>query len=335
MPLKNLLIWLVRSLIILFLATLIFSATTMDFPSVARGIFSDIYDYSSQDVQKEAIAKLAETCSALEKGNAVSMQQVCVNESLLSSMRENCENYRELKKRNVEIENEAKVMETCDKLQSGEIEKACNEIKEKNSLLPDLSGIGASCKRYKEGNISDKEFFFNVVSSPFSNNVDLPKAGFFEKYNKALNYLNKNKMLYFLILGILVAALYFLINDSRLFLIALGDISFSIGILITLPYFIILAYDKLVGINTTSVLGGIFGIEDVFDFKAVLSVILLLFLKTYNNFVITTGALFLAVGIAGKVSRFILKRELKKGLAIIKKRRCRSCWTAWKRIIRK
>ena len=76
-----------------------------------------------------------------------------------------------------------------------------------------------------------------------------------------------------------------------------------------LPYFAILAYDKFVGIDTTSLLGIFFQNAIGFDPKAILSVVLLMLLRTYNNFIITLGIIFLGFGVAGKAYSWKLKRQ--------------------------
>lgn len=310
---KKFFIWLIKSLIILLIVTFIFSTITLDFPNLLKGLFGDIFAYASPDAQKQVVSKLAESCSSLDQGQSLlTIAQICTNRSLLDSMRENCQNYGELKDRDVKIEDEAKVIETCQQIESGEIERACNQLKEKSSLVPDFSKIGALCKDYKAGKINDKEFFFGVIGSSFGGQqIEMPKIGGLEKYNKMIAYLNNNKLLYFVILSILIILLYLFIRNVTLFLPVLSGICFSIGILIMVPYLAILAYDKFVGIDTTPILNIMFGTGG-FEPKAIISVILLMFLRTYTSFIITLGIVFLAVGIIGKVYAFILKRKNKR-----------------------
>ena len=223
-------------------------------------------------------------------------------------MKENCRNYRELKRRGAGIENEEQVRETCSQIESGGLEKACSQ----SSLLPDFSEIGASCRDYKSGKIDDREFFFSVIGSAIpSQQTGMPQIGILGEYNKAVNYLNSNKVIYFVALLALLAALYLLIMDIRLFIATLAQISFSIGVFIMLPYFAILAYDKFVGIDTTPILGSMFGLGTAFEPKAIISVVLLMFLRTYTTFIIITGFMFLAVGIFGKVYSLILRGKSK------------------------
>jgi len=250
MGFKNFFISITKSLIVLLVATLIFSSVTLNFPDLIKGLFGDIFEYASPDAQKQVISNLAETCSSLNQ--------------------------------------------------------------QSNSLTPDLSKIGSVCKDYKSGKINDKEFFFDVIGNSLPSNMETQQIGFFDRYNKAINYLNSNKLIYFLILMALIIALYLLITDIKLFILSLTGISFSIGIIIMLPYFAILAYEKFIGFDTTPILSSLFGAGNVFDFKAIASVILLLFLRTYNNFIIFMGILFLSVGVAGKVYSWKLKKQGRK-----------------------
>ena len=301
MKIKNVFIAIIKNLIILVIATLIFSSITLDFSNLLKGFFGDIFDYSSPEVQNQVIGKLTESCSSLDKSNAVTLTQLCTNKSLLDSMKQDCKNYRELESRGINVDNEAQVRETCVKLESGEIDETCNNLKQKQSLT-DFNKIGLLCKEYKEGKIDSREFFYGVVSSPLSSNqFEGYQFGLLEKYNNLINYLNRNKILYFIIMAVLLSLLYLLIMGIKLLLFALIEISFSIGILIMLPYAAILIYDKFIGINTTSILGNILGLGNIFDFKAIFSVILLLFLRTYNNFIVGAGIILLAVGIIGKI----------------------------------
>ena len=256
MWLKKLLIWLIKNLLVIVFITLIFSSITLDFSKLLKGVFGDIFEYSSPEMQKEVTAKLADTCSSFGQNN---------------------------------------------------------NIQKEKTLMPDLGKIGAICQDYKSGKIDDKEFFFDVVSSPLSSEqIRSQNLEVLEKYNKIISYLNKNKIIYFVISAVLIILLYLLIMDFNLFLLEISKISFSLGILIMVPYLAAIAYDKFIGIDTTPILGSILGAGNIFNFKAVLSVILLMFLRTYNGFIITLGIMLLTVGIAGRVYGFALKRKNKK-----------------------
>ncbi len=304
-------IWIIKNLLILLLITLIFSSVALDVPTLIKGVFGDIFEYASPDAQKQVVVKLAETCSSLDQEqDLVTINQLCTNKSILDSMRENCDNYRAFKEKGIKVDNEEQVRETCEQIESGEIERSCDELSGKSYLLPDFSKIGALCKDYKAGKINDKEFFFGVIGSPFEGQqTELPNVGIFKNYYQTINYLNNNKIIYFIVLAILAAILHLLIRDTRSFLVTLSGISLNLGILIMLPYFAILAYDKFVGIDTTSLLGIFFQNTIGFDPKAILSVILLMLLRTYNSFIITLGITFLGLGVAGKAYSWKLKRQ--------------------------
>ena len=62
-----------------------------------------------------------------------------------------------------------------------------------------------------------------------------------------------------------------------------------------------MAYEKFVGFDTTTILSSFLQGSLSFDPKAIVSVILLMILRTYTSFIITLGAVFLGMGIAGKV----------------------------------
>lgn len=102
--------------------------------------------------------------------------------------------------------------------------------------------------------------------------------------------------------------LYLLIGNMNLFILTLSGISLSLGALILVPYVGIIAYDKFVGIDASSILGSILGLIE-FDFKAIISVILLLFLRTYNSFIISLGIILAGAGIGGKFYGKMLKSQ--------------------------
>ena len=107
------------------------------------------------------------------------------------------------------------------------------------------------------------------------------------------------------------SACFLLAGNLHDFLVILTGISFSMGILILLPYAAIAAYSKLVGFDTTPILSSILQGSFSLDIKAIISVVLLMVLRTYTVFILALGAVFLSVGIAGKVHNFRLKRKNK------------------------
>ncbi|MDP3766095.1 MAG: hypothetical protein Q8R04_06300 [Nanoarchaeota archaeon] len=258
----------IKSLIVLVLATFIFSTVALDLPTLIKDLFRDIFQYSSPEMQKEVVSKLTVACSGLESKDYGALQQ--------------------------------------------EIAKGPVQL--------DFSKIGALCKDYNAGKINDKEFFFSVIGSAFPEKFELPKVNALERYNSIMGFLNRNKIVYFVILIILFVLLYLLMMDLKLFIITLTGISFSMGILILLPYAAIIAYEKFVGIDTTPLLASILGGNLHFDVKAIISVILLLILRTYSSFIIALGVIFLSVGIAGKFYSWKLRKQSKKAEAKIDKK---------------
>lgn len=211
----------------------------------------------------------------------------------------------------------------------GKLTLTCSSLDGKDDLglqqisgivLFDFSRIGSFCKDYNLGKINDREFFFNVIGSAIPDKLEMPKAGIFEKYNSIMDFLNKNKVYYIIILLILLALLYLLAGDLSIFLAILSGMSLSMGILILVPYAAIIGYEKFVGFDTTPILSSVFQGSLSLEPKAIISVILLMVLRTYTSFIITLGAVCLGVGIAGKVYiRRLEKQSLKAGAKTDKK----------------
>ena len=257
MFLRKLGIWLVKNLIVLLLVTFVFSTVALDLPDLIEGMFRDIFQYSSPEIQKDVVGKLTLACSSLEGQDLSVLQQQFA----------------------------------------------------KSTMPFDLSKIGDLCKDYNSGKINDKEFFFNVIGSAIPDKFELPKAGAFEKYNKIIDILTKNKIIYFLVLAVLLILLYLLVMDTKLFILTLAGISFSLGIVIVLPYIGIIIYERFVGIDTTPILSSILQGSFNFDIKAIVSVVLLMILRTYTSFILALGAALLGIGIAGKIYGWKLKKE--------------------------
>lgn len=308
MQFKNFLASVIKSLIILVLATLIFSSATFEFPELVKGMLGDIFKYANPQVQKNVVDELSGACSGFSGGNAVTISQICANKTLLDSMKEDCENYRELKRKGIRIENEQQVRETCQQVESGELEQQCSKMRQ-SSMQPDFGRMEALCKGHNDGKIDDNEFFVGFAGSALPS--QMPSFGFLEGYNKAVSYLDKNKILYFAMLAALLAGLYFLVMDTSLFIMTLAQISFSLGTLIMLPYLAIIAYEKFIGFDTSSMLEGMFGNGNTLELKSAFSLILLVFLRAYSSFIVTLGIILLAIGTAGKIYFFMHKGKIK------------------------
>ena len=204
----------------------------------------------------------------------------------------------------------SKLATSCSSLEGKDASELQQEVS-KGPIPFDLSKIGALCKDYSSNKINDREFFFNVIGSAIPDKFELPKTSAFEKYNKIIDILTKNKLIYFSVLAVLLILLYVLIMDTKLFILTLSGISFSLGSFIVVPYFIILAYERFAGINTTPILSSILQGSFSFDIKAIISVILLMVLRTYTTFILALGTSLLGIGIAGKIYSWRLSRQTK------------------------
>src|SRR3989344_3106584 len=251
--LRKIAIWIVKNLFILLLITLIFSTAALDMPALIKGLFTDIFQYSSPEIQKEVVSKLTVDCSGLG-------------------------------------------------------EKSIGN----GFLTIDFKKIGALCNDYKSGKINDNDFFSSVIGTAVPAQFEVSKYSPLEKYNAAINFLDKNKIIYFAVLLVLLVLLYLFVMDIKVFIIALTNISFSIGILILLPYAAIIAYDKLAGIDTTPILSSILQGTFSLNVKAIISVILLMILRTYTSFIIVLGIIFLGAGVAGKAYGLELRKQSKE-----------------------
>ena len=205
----------------------------------------------------------------------------------------------------------------------GKLTSACSSLDGKGSselqqqmpngqVLVDFSKIGSLCKDYNSGKINDNEFFYNVVGSAIPDKFELPKGQAFEKYNSIMNFLIKNKRYYLIILLALLATLYLSAGNLSAFLMILAGISFSMGILILLPYAAIMVYAKLVGFDTTPIVSTILGGSASLGVNALISVVLLMILRTYTGLIISLGIIFLGIGIAGKIYSWKLNKQTRQ-----------------------
>lgn len=242
-------IYITKSLILLLLATLIFSSVAIDIATLTGNLIGDVFEYSSPEAQKEVIAKLTSTCAVGD---------------------------------------------------------------ETTQIPAALQGIRSLCRDYNTGKINDRQFFNSVIGSMLPERMDGPQAGFMQRYNDIVEYLNSKKLIYFLALAALAAALYYLISDLKIFLITLSAMALSLGIFILAPYAAIIVYEKLVGIDTTPILSAIIGGSSSIDIKAIISVLLLMILRTYNTAILALGIICVSVGIAGKIYTVIAGRKKAK-----------------------
>ena len=107
----------------------------------------------------------------------------------------------------------------------------------------------------------------------------------------------------------LFRSLALLASSLSAFLVILGDISFSIGTLILVPYAAILIYGRFVGIDTTQIVSSILGGSIAFGAKAIISVVILMMLRTYTIPIILLAISLLTAGIINKIYVWRLKRK--------------------------
>ena len=224
-------------------------------------------------------------------------------------MSQSCNDYWQLKSEGTKPENWQEIEKTCNDIDSGRLDSEC---KKQNNLIPnpDFSGVASLCNEYRSGKIGQQELFTGFLLSPFGNqDFSAPDNGIIGKYNGLMAFLNGHKFIYAALIAILISSLYLLISDRLMLLYTFGEIAVSIGTIILLPYVLIIVYNFFVGINTTSVLTAIFGDTAAIDFGGLLSILVLLFLRTYNTFILTIGVICLSLGI---FTRIYASKEKKK-----------------------
>ncbi len=281
-----------RALIIFLIATLVFSAAVVEFPSLLKGVAGDIFSYANPETQEKLAAMLVNTCSSLVSGNSVTLSELCTNATLLESVRKNCAEFRQLKLAGYKIDNEEQLSDTCNRVESGDMEKSCSEA------APQRGEFSEICKQYNAGRIDNRGLFESLLIKSLEKQKTQINWLSFEGFINLLNYLH-NKMTTFVILIPLIIILYFLLGGTNAFLREISKIFVNVGILILLPYIIIIAYDKLVGIDTTPFLNQIFGIETA-KLGGIISLVMLMFLRTYTPFILAVGLILLVFGFAGK-----------------------------------
>ena len=297
---RKFLTWMNRILITIVLASFIFSYVSFDFQNTLHGLFSDAFAYANLDAQKNVIEVMVNNCNSLKTGNEIiSLGQICQNQSLLDSIRRNCNDYYKLKKEGISFDDENNIINTCEQIKQGNIEQKCNSG-EKMSTAPDLSKFSKSCQDYENKKTSNEEFFAGFISS-VAGSQELPKIDVIEKYSAIMGYLSSNKVIYIVILLTLAVILYFLTPDHGVFFIELAETFFSVGVIIMLPFFLIGLYRNFVGFYTTPILNSLFGNGNGLEPKSIISLVLLLFSRMYSNTLIVLGIISLVIGISGKV----------------------------------
>ena len=297
---KKAVIVLAKSMIVFIVAAMIFSNLVLSFPKYVENIAEDIFTYASPEAQAKVMNKLTETCAVLSRGKVVTYRELCSNQSTMESMIENCKRYNDMKKSGIKIENEEALASNCAKLDSGEVQKACGNLKNDEASAIDLGKISSLCQDYKEKKIGDKQFFFKVIAASLgAQNTEIPGVLDFSRYLWLLNIF-RNFWMSLPAAAALIMLIYFLSEKLNDFISILGEIMMSLSILILLPYFAVLLYDKIIGFETTPFLSMIFGFGNL-TFKAVLSVLLLLIMRNYTVLIIVIGFLLLGASIGIRV----------------------------------
>jgi hypothetical protein len=80
------------------------------------------------------------------------------------------------------------------------------------------------------------------------------------------------------------------------------------GLIIMLPYAAAMAFNLFLGVDTSPILSSIFG-DGVIKPSAILSVVILLFLRTYNAFILILGTILLGIGVSGKGYKLLSPKE--------------------------
>lgn len=311
--LRKFFISIIKSLIALALFAIIFSgADSSGINQSVNNVFRGIYDYASPDAQKQVVSSLEGYCGSLSHGeDAVTLQQLCNDKTMLESMKENCRSFSSLKQNGVGAGNEKNLMEACGQIESKDFEKICNELNNKRTLAPNLDGLKGVCISHDNKSLSDKEFFAKFVENSFDGS-QISSLGALQKYNDAMAFLNSNNQIYYISLIVLVIILYLLIFDVKNFFITLTGIMFGIGVLILLPYYLILLYDALYGIDTSWILNSLFSGGLSFGYKSLIGIMLIAYLQIYNPAAITIGFAMLGIGLIGKTYGFLSKSKKEK-----------------------
>ena len=193
-----------------------------------------------------------------------------------------------------------KLEDSCSILEQGGI------IIEDNKISVNVDKIKALCQQYKSGNINDEMFFSSYAGNSMQNQqIEIQKVKVLDNYNSLITYLQKNWIALLVLLSLLILILYFLIKDTKLFLIVLSGAFFSVGAFILLPYLAILAFHKFIGIDTSIILGNLINPTVMQPTpRAIADIAMLMILRTYDNTILAIGTTFLSLGVVGKIGWF-------------------------------
>lgn len=308
--LRNSFISIIKSLIVIISVSLIFSYTAPSIGNVLQDSFVDIYDYSSESSKSKMLEFLDKGCRSFADENAVTIEQICNNQSMMVSFKANCAEYRNLKKKGNVIKNGEEMENSCKNIESGELERRCAALRQKNSAY-DTSKLKEACSSYLAGKIDDRVFFARSISQSFGSIEEIDNP-FFRKYNQYVLLISNNIFLLIILIAALFTALFLLTGNIPIFLLMIGKMCLSISITILLPYALIHAYNSFIGIDTSPILDSVLSGLPSFEPKSILSLVMLMLLKTYNLAILSLGIVLLIIGIAGKIYSHFLKKNWKK-----------------------
>tara|TARA_Y100000310_G_C20567242_1_gene756143 strand:- start:22 stop:747 length:726 start_codon:yes stop_codon:yes gene_type:complete len=165
--------------------------------------------------------------------------------------------------------------------------------------------VGSQCTEYKSGSLSPKEFL-GIFISDFSKNIlddsDLTNL------NIILSKVSEFKIFLLIITIILLTLVSIIIHDGGQIIKFLNGLFLRLGIWVFLPYILIKIYDLTYGLDTSPVINSLFLEQPAYTAQGIISSIMVIFLRSYNTFVITMGLVFLLIGAIG-ITATIIKRK--------------------------
>tara|TARA_Y100000310_G_scaffold206740_1_gene207171 strand:+ start:2682 stop:3407 length:726 start_codon:yes stop_codon:yes gene_type:complete len=169
--------------------------------------------------------------------------------------------------------------------------------------------LKTECLQYDEEEIDIKEVLFTFMGKVSQSSLI---KGTLKEYNDIIIKVPSNRIWLFIASFTLMALSFFLIDDTRKSINFASSVFLKLGILIFLPYLIVVGYDYFQGLDTTTLVEGIFNPSLGLPSEGVISGVMILVINTYDTFVINLGIIFLTTGILGKVAMFIYNKKFPK-----------------------
>ena len=169
--------------------------------------------------------------------------------------------------------------------------------------------LKTECTQYAQEEIEVKEVLFTFMGKVSQSSLI---SGTLKEYNDIIIKIPSNRIWLFIASFTLMALSFFLIDDTKKSINFASSVFLKLGILIFLPYLIIVGYDYFQGLDTTPLIEGIFDPSLGLPSNGVISGVMILVLNSYDKFVITLGIIFLTSGILGKVAMFIYNKKFPK-----------------------